>query len=364
MAKDEDNAVSQNTNDRHDIGELLTYYYAQLGDYHRKYISPTEDICDACRENHGSFEIETLQASRDDFSVICSVLDKHRDTVLSFHPERFQGESETKYDQSFFSELESLNKVCTDFVAASQVIQNTPSLFDEIQDTCLYAPLLGMSLVDHDAKNLFMAFQQLDQLLTVFPSGSSEAVDFVQRNEYDILYQNACMMLYTIYSIADNEVHSYRIPSESIPSLMAQAGTRLTDINFSYDSDLTVDSCAYYTTLQFIKNAVSYGQKEATEKTINYAIDDDNDSLQLLVEDKGQGIPKSIIKDIFASYTSKGTGIGLQAARALASLSSGSLMVRTSYQDETYLYSIDTDEIEELRYNGPGTCFILKYSKE
>ncbi len=349
---------------QHNVDELLSFYYAQLGDYRKKNRSVTTQTCETCRDNHGSFTVDSLGTSRNNLSTICAVLDKHRDQVLSLDPERFLDTTTEKYDDLFFTELTSLNHICSDFVTASQTIRNSPLLFSELEDTCLHAPVLGMSLVDHDAKNLFMAFEQLEQLLSFIPPGSKEAIDFVKRNEYDVLYQNACMMLFTIYSIADNELHSYRIPSESIPSLMNQSTTQFTGITFNYDPETTIDSYVYYTTLQFVKNAVSYGLQGATDKTIKYEIDDKKDSLQLLVEDKGQGIPKSCIKDIFATYSKNSTGIGLQAARALVSLTSGSLRVRTTHQDETYEYSLDTDEIEECAYYGPGTCFMLSYTKK
>jgi len=159
-----------------------------------------------------------------------------------------------------------------------------------------------------------------------------------------------------------------QVNAQNIPSLLEQM---VHGANCSYDFDgvQAIHSDQYFAIYQLAKNAKRnlYGLKVSNipvNEVVEIKIQEDSAYVSVAVRDEGTGIPEDVLPKIFGTYTTGGTGIGLQVVKRILDLRGGyAEVISTQSGKPTFKYDTRINAVCITEPKPQGSTFTLYFPK-
>ena len=225
-------------------------------------------------------------------------------------------------------------------------------------DNPLYS--IAFAVMTHDLMGPFVSLCQYPYLLRSYKQDSPDLAKIMRDEEMYLLYENTRVGLSMVpYMISGNKELLYRV----MPLL-----NELTMNLLDHDQPIIsipfvqpqLSSDEYFAMTQLIKNA--HKHKGPSQDPIIANAWEKDGYRSVIVHDFGSGIPADKLPEVFGSYSTTGSGLGLQMVKRLLDLRAGHAIIETSNGIETHAYSTKTNETSISAKNRPaGTTVSLNF---
>lgn len=241
---------------------------------------------------------------------------------------------------------------------------------EAIMDSEDYNSYLALTVPGHDLPNFAcsLAGRSMSAQDKMEKGKQVELKHEIQDHHY-LMYENLRLGLHFIPYVATGyKKFLTNVEITDLPDLLRNITHKRT-YSFNFDAFERVDSDIYFGIVQLAKNA---------KKSLARARHEYNDDVRTIdvrfthripynifvVEENGDGIPKDKLPELFGSYTTGGTGIGLQLVKRVADLREGHVKAVSTFNGyQTYSYDTKSNRTEKIDQKLRGTAFKIYTAK-